>query len=290
MVAPIAPAATPLVPLVLGEAVEGPSRGGLPVALAERYGSDLSIPLRLDRPTIVANFVSTLDGVVSYNTPGAAGGGEISGFFEPDRFVMGLLRSLADVVLIGAGTLRAAPAHRWIPSHVNRASGASFAELRGRLGLADQPLTAVVTASGQVDLAHPGLSDPDIQVLIITTDRGATRLARQSMPAHVEIVSLGAEQVDAQSIIELTARRGARLVVCEGGPHVLGQLLSAQLIDEVFLTIAPQIAGRSPASPRLALVEGVAYDVAQAPWFELVDLRRSGDHLFNRYRTRGAKA
>src|ERR1051326_3331512 len=101
--------------LVLAPDRGGDPRGGLTAALRERYGSDLRIPLREDRPTVIANFVSTLDGVVSFQTPDAMGGGEISGFFEPDRFVMGLLRTLADAVLVGAGTLRAAPKHRWIP-------------------------------------------------------------------------------------------------------------------------------------------------------------------------------
>jgi riboflavin biosynthesis pyrimidine reductase len=290
MVSAITSATTPLIPLIPAEPSAALSRGGLPASLAERYGSDLSIPIRLDRPTVVANFVSTLDGVVSYNVPDAAGGGEISGFFEPDRFVMGLLRSLADVVLIGAGTLRAAPRHRWIPAHVHRASAPAFAELRTRLGLRDQPLTALVTASGDVDLDHPGLSDPGIPVLIVTSQGGADALARQSVPAHVEIASLGADEVEASSIVDLLARRGARLVLSEGGPHLLGQLLSADLVDELFLTSAPQIAGRSREQSRLALVEGVAYDIAHAPWFNLVDLRRSGDHLFSRYRTRGDRA
>ena len=285
--------ATPLVSatrfdsLVAANEADDPARGGLGPALRERYGSDLWIPLRADRPTVIANFVSTLDGVVSFQTPDAMGGGEISGFFEPDRFVMGLLRSVADAVLIGAGTLRAAPKHRWIPEHVNKASAAEFADVRTRLGLAPFPLTAVLTGSGDIDLAHPGLSDARIPVLLITTDDGAARLFEQPIPPHVEVFSLGNSEPTPAAVIELLARRGAAVVLSEGGPHLIGQLLSAGLLDELFLTTAPQIAGRNSETRRLALVEGAAYDVATAPWFDLVSLHRNGDHLFNRYRIKG---
>jgi len=54
-------------------------------------------------------------------------------------------------------------------------------------------------------------------------------------------------------------------------------------VDELFLTIAPQIAGRTPGMPRLALVEGLAYEIGATPWAELASVRRSGDHLFLRY-------
>jgi riboflavin biosynthesis pyrimidine reductase len=263
------------------------SRGGLTDALRERYGSDLWVPLHAHRPTVLANFVSSLDGVVSYQTPEAMGGGEISGFFEPDRFVMGLLRSLADVVLVGAGTVRAAPKHRWVPEHVSRANAAEFAAVRSRLGLAPNPLTAVVTSSGEIDFRHPGLADPQVPVLVITSTRGRERLAREEVPGHIEVFGLGADDPKPGAIVELLARRGAELVLSEGGPHLIGQFVGAQLLDELFLTVAPQIVGRSEEQARLALVEGEAFSVADSPWFELVSLHRQGDHLFTRYRKRG---
>ncbi|MDQ2673771.1 MAG: dihydrofolate reductase family protein, partial [Chloroflexota bacterium] len=156
MIAP--PAVTPLRPLLAAAPDVLSERAARHAQLEQRYGGVLSIPMRADRPTVVSNFVSTLDGVVAYQTPEAAGGGEISGFFEPDRFVMGLLRSLADVVLIGAGTLRAGADERWTPDFIHPTSGAAFAELRSSLGLPPQPTTAVVTASGSLDFTHPGLA------------------------------------------------------------------------------------------------------------------------------------
>jgi riboflavin biosynthesis pyrimidine reductase len=260
----------------------------LPPRLRDRYGSDLAIPLRVDRPTVIANFVTTLDGVVSYDTPEAHGGGEISGFFEPDRFVMGLLRSVADVVLIGAGTLRAGNREKWTPDHVHGPNAAAFAEIRASLGLAGQPTTAVVTASGELDLTHAGLSDPTIPVLLLTSERGAERLRREGVGAHVDIVPLGSDEADPRVALESLRSRGASVVLCEGGPHLIADFVGRQLIDELFLTVAPQIAGRSADAPRLSLLEGRAFRVADAPWARLVDLRRSGSHLFTRYTFEGA--
>ena len=228
-----------------GVAVRG---GPLPPALRAAYGGDLVIPLRRDRPTLIANFVSTLDGVISYNTPEAAGGGEVSGFFEPDRFVMGLLRALVDAVLVGAGTLRAAPDERWTPRFVHPSSDRAFADLRRQLGLRPNPITAVVTGSGAIDLRHPGLTDPAVDVVLITTDAGAVALRRQPVPRHVEIRSTGA-RVHAHDVVTALASHGAELVLCEGGPHLFGQLVQAGLVDELFLTLAPQLAGRSESVP-----------------------------------------
>lgn len=255
----------------------------LPAGLESAYGGDLSIPLRAGRPTLVTNFVSTLDGVISYNTPEAAGGGEISGHFEPDRFVMGLLRALADVVLVGAGTVRADSDGAWTPSSIYPDSGPEFAALRHRLGLQPDPITAIVTGSGAVDLRHPGLADPAVRVIVITTDAGEAALRQQAVPDHVDIRSMG-DRVTTDGVVLSLGSDGAELVLCEGGPHLLGQLLDAGAVDEMFLTVAPQLAGRSSSTPRLGLVEGTAFSVADAPWARLVDLRRAGDHLFARYR------
>lgn len=275
--------AASLEPLIMAPSAPGARGGELPVGLRSKYGSDLSIPLRSDRPTLIVNFVSTLDGVISYNTPEAAGGGEISGHFQPDLFVMGLLRAMADVVLVGAGTVRADAHGAWTPASVHPGGVAAFRELRKRLGLRSNPITAIVTGSGSIDLGHPGLSDPAIEVMVITTDAGEAVLRRQTVSNHVQIRSTGT-RVKAEDVLVALASRGAEVVLCEGGPHLLGQLLRAGLVDELFLTVAPQLAGRSSSIARLSLVEGTAFNVADAPWARLADLRRAGDHLFTRYR------
>jgi riboflavin biosynthesis pyrimidine reductase len=262
-------------------------RGGvLPPPLARRYGADLTIALRPDRPTIVANFVSTLDGVIAFDTLGQSGGREVSGGFAPDRFLMGLLRATADAVLVGAGTVRSGGRHVWTPGHVHPPSTAAFATWRRHLGLlAPQPTTVIVTASGRIDSEHPGLHRSDVPVLIVTTSAGADRLRRVALPPAVEVAIAGdGGRIEADALISNLAERKLELVVCEGGPTLFGSLIGAGLVDELFLTMAPQIAGRMPGMPRLALVEGLGYEPGATPWAELGSVMRADNHLFLRYR------
>jgi riboflavin biosynthesis pyrimidine reductase len=258
----------------------------LPPPLARRYGADLTIALRRDRPTIVANFVSTLDGVVAFDAVGQSGGREVSGGFAPDRFLMGLLRATADAVLVGAGTVRSGSRHVWTPGHVHPPSTAAFATWRRHLGLAPpQPTTVIVTASGRIDPEHPGLHRSDVPVLLVTTSAGANRLRRVALPPAVEVAVAGdGGRIDEHALLSNLAERNLDLVVCEGGPTLFGSLIGVGLVDELFLTIAPQIAGRMPDMPRLALVEGFGYEIGATPWAELGSVMRAGDHLFLRYR------
>jgi riboflavin biosynthesis pyrimidine reductase len=261
----------------------------MPQVLERRYGGPLSIPLRPHEPTIVANFVSTIDGVVALDTEGMTGGGEISGFYEPDRFVMGLLRTLADAVVIGAASVRAAPTHRWIASHVHPASAAAFTAWRRDEGIADpEPTTIVVTQRGLVDPAHPGLADPHIPVVIVTAREGERRLASAGFGSNVRIVVDDGPDLPAVALRVAGDEIGARVVLCEGGPHLFGELLGLRRIHELFLTLAPQLVGRDPDADRFGLVEGRAFDRAGAPWSDLASVTRSSDHLFLRYRIREA--
>jgi riboflavin biosynthesis pyrimidine reductase len=275
--------AAPPLPSIGHLVAERQSSSLLDGRLADAYGAPLTFRRREDRPTVVANFVSTLDGVVSYATPEAAGGGEISGFFGPDRFVMALLRGVADAVLIGAGTLRAGADEAWTPEYIYPEAAGDVAAMRRRLGLAPQPTTVVVSASGRVDWSHPGLASGDVPVLVVTTRQGRARLANPPR-AGIEVAEIGDERVEGRALLEALARRGLGLVLCEGGPHLLATLLEAGAVDELFMTLAPQVAGRAARAPRLGLAEGVAFSVADAPWWRLVSLGRAGEHLFLRYR------
>ena len=271
----------PLRPLITARLAETNERRGtsMPRVLRDRYGAELVVPLRPDRPTVVANFVSTLDGVVAFDTAEASGGGEVSGFAEPDRFVMGLLRALADVVVVGAGTVRAAPDHVWTAQHAHRASAAGFARWREDLGLRPHPTTIVVSASGRLPGRHPGLTDPSVPAVIITTPAGADRVGASSLASHVSVRTGSApDVVTPDDVLEVAAGLGARLVLCEGGPHVLGQLLEAGLVDELFLTIAPVITGEVEAI-RIVEGEGIGGAVRARPVWVL----RAQGELFLRY-------
>jgi riboflavin biosynthesis pyrimidine reductase len=261
-------------------------RGGLlPSPLAGRYPGQLVVDLLDDRPTIVANFVTSLDGVAALG-PGepSAGGGEISGFSEADRYMMALLRGLADVVVVGAGTVRAGHGHVWTASHVQPALSAAFAAWRSELWLAPQPTTIVVSASGNLDATHAGLNAPGVPVIVATTKAGADRLARLPLSPNVRVAVVGeGDRVPAGALLEVIRDAGARLALCEGGPHLFGEILRARLVDELFLTVAPQVAGRDATDHRLAIVEGTSFGEGRGRWAGLTSVRRAGDDLFLRY-------
>ncbi len=122
---------------------------------------------------------------------------------------------------------------------------------------------------------------------MVTTDAGMARLAGV-VPETVEVISTGAgDEVDPRTLVELVAERSGGLVLCEGGPTLLGDLERARLVDELFLTVAPQLAGRDVAHRRLGLVEGFAATPDEAPRLELHSVRRAREHLFLRYRRAG---
>lgn len=276
----------PLRRLIGTDSAHGPSRiAHLTAALAERYGGDLVIPLVDGRPTLISNFVTTLDGVVAFDPDLGQGGGAVSGYFEPDRFVMALLRSVSDAVMVGASTVRSDSGGRWTSASVHPATASETARVRSDLALAPNPTTVVVTASGGLDLSMRGLSDPSIPVLIVTTELGARRLV--GVAPNVEVEAVAGSRVQPEQLIDVLRARGFQVVLCEGGPHLIGDLIDAHLVDDLFLTIAPQIAGRDAGDSRLALAQGHAFPVDQAPWADLVDLRVAGNHLFSRYRFGG---
>jgi riboflavin biosynthesis pyrimidine reductase len=229
--------------------------------------------------------VSTIDGIVAFDRAGATGGREISGGSEPDRFLMGLLRATADAVLVGAGTARASRNHAWAPARAYPPAAREFEAWRGELHLApDGPVTVVVSATGDLDASQLGLADAGSPVLVATTVTGAGRLASLGRHARLEVVPIAdGDQVPVDALVALLRERGFGLVLAEGGPTLFGRLLAAGAIDELFLTVAPQLAGRGAPAGRLGLVEGVGFAPALAPWARLQSVMRSGDHLFLRY-------
>ncbi|HEY5282334.1 MAG TPA: dihydrofolate reductase family protein [Polyangia bacterium] len=252
-------------------------RFGLPSALAALYGGDFG----LARPAIYANFVASVDGVVALATVGESGA-VVSGHSEPDRFVMGLLRAAADAVLIGAGTFRAGAGGLWLPETVFPAAAEHFAELRAHLGLRPRPLLVVVTASGHIDLAQPALRD----CLILTTAQGEAHL-RGKLPTGARIVVLGAELSSWRSRIDLLRDEGHEVILSEGGPTLVGQLLDEDIVDELFVTTSPKLFGRQSDDGRKSLVAGV--DLAGRA-LQLLSLRRHESHLFLRYGVQRATA
>jgi riboflavin biosynthesis pyrimidine reductase len=249
---------------------------GLPSTLRRRYGGDL----RLRSPILYANFVATIDGVAAFEDAPSAGS-LVSGKNPGDRFVMGLLRAVADAVLMGAGTLRAAPHHRWTAQHVCPELAADFARLRRRLGRSPDPRLVVLTASGDLDPSHPALQ---AGALVLTTAAGARR-ARAVLPASCEVRSISrGKAVAVRRAVEVIRAGGHDVILSEAGPVVMGQLVREGLVDDLFLTVSPVLAGRVRGDRTLGLIEGVHLLPDNPAWMRLVDARRQASHLFLRYR------
>jgi riboflavin biosynthesis pyrimidine reductase len=257
----------------------------LPVKLAKLYGS-LRMPAPRSQPLVFSNFVSTLDGVVSLRTRGHGGGGDISGFDAHDRMVMGLLRAIADVVMVGSGTLEADRAHIWTPQAICPEFGSEYGRLRKALGKDASPLNVIVSGSGRLDLRLPVFTSGEVRALILTTTAGARRLARQKPNAAVMIRAIhrSGAAIPAKTILaELSRTTHVRRILIEGGPILLGDFFSQRLVGEQFLTLAPQIAGRESGDGRLSLVMGQSFAPYRPLWGALSEVRRGASHLYLRY-------
>jgi riboflavin biosynthesis pyrimidine reductase len=243
---------------------EGLPEQPLPATLRVSYGGELGF----DGPRLYANFVQTIDGVVAIPELEKSNA-LVADESDADRFVMGLLRATADVVLIGSGTLLASPTGMWRPAGVYPKAAAGFAEL-------GEPAVAVVSSGASLDPNHPVLQ----RAVLLTTARGAEQFA--DVLPDVVAVNDG-DWVDLRAAVGVLRERGYERILSEAGPNVFGSLLADALVDELFLTVSPLLAGRIVDAKRLALVEGVELLPHVRRPGRLVSVRRSENHLFFRY-------
>jgi riboflavin biosynthesis pyrimidine reductase len=236
-------------------------------------------------PHIISNFVSTLDGIVSLNVKGHASGSDISGFNVQDRMVMGLLRAISDVVIIGAGALGADQHHILTAEDAFPDLADEYRQLRSALGKHEPPLNVIVSGSGHLDLDLPIFASGKVPVLIVTTTAGAKRLHKHKASVVVKIRAVRTVGImRASSIInQVRSVNAGKLILVEGGPQLLGDFYEEGILDEQFLTLAPQIAGRQIDDQQYSLVMGKLFALRSPVWGTLVDLRRGVSHLFLRY-------
>jgi riboflavin biosynthesis pyrimidine reductase len=262
----------------------------LPPELAKGYGR-LSFPLHPGRPYVISNFVTTLDGVASLGESGMEGGGEISGNNQHDRLVMGLLRAVSDIVIVGAGTLRGSPQHIWTADYIFPSLANAFCTLRTSLGKSAPPLNVIVTEHGEIDPSLPVFQSGKVPVLIVTAAQGARQLAKTKLPSAVQIAIVKSESsISATDLLQAVARsfKGKLdMLLVEGGPQLMGDFYAERVLDEQFLTLAPQVAGRDDPKERPGLVAGKVLAPQFPTWGTLVSVKRSESHLFLRYAFEG---
>jgi riboflavin biosynthesis pyrimidine reductase len=257
----------------------------LPPKLSRLYGS-----FRLPKPRagfhVISNFVSTLDGVVSLQVKGHSGGGDISGFSAQDRMVMGLLRAVADAVIVGSGTLAADPQHVWTPAAICPELADEYRRLEDAMAKPRPALNVIVSGAGTVDLRLPVFASGKVPAMIITTARGAKQLLKRKVPDSVRIHAIRrrAGEIPAADVLQEVSRviRGKRVLV-EGGPRLLAMFYKERLVNEQFLSLAPQLSGREMGDARMGLVMGKTFAPRDPLWGQLTDVRLGSRLLFLRY-------
>ncbi|HWM58031.1 MAG TPA: pyrimidine reductase family protein [Pseudonocardia sp.] len=187
-------------------------------ALAARY----AYPEELAAPCVRVNFVSSADGAVTVD--GRSGGLGT----DADRRVFGLLRQLADVVLVGAGTVR-----------TENYRGAR----RPTRGRDTPPPIAVVTGSAELDPTSRLFTDTAVPPIVLTLDSAPPQRRERLAAAGADVVAL--ERLTPDLLLRELAARGLHRVLCEGGPALHGALIAADAVDELCLTLSPLLAGGS---------------------------------------------
>lgn len=245
----------------------------VPAEIERLYGR-----VGLAEKCVVANFVQSLDGVVAI--PGLPRShAVVSDDSEADRFVLALLRACADVVLVGTGTLAASPKGTWRVDKAYPEAAEAFAALRAARGVRTQPLVAVVTSGASFDPSHQVF---EAGAIVLTTQAAAPGVA-ETVPDATEVVAVNdGARVDLRAAVDALRERGHGVIVSEAGPTLFGQLVAAELVDELFLTVSPLLAGHALAT-RFNLVEGVELLPDRRVAGRLRSVRANGSHLFLRY-------
>ena len=176
-----------------------------------------------------ANFVTSLDGAVTLE--GLSGGLSSKG----DQNMLGRLRMLADVVLVGAGTLRA-------EGYGGLRLGAKRRAWRTAQGLPENPTLAVVSARLELAADSPVFTDAPTRAIVITCAASPDE-QRKALAEVADVLVCGEDAVDLTAAVAALAERGLRQILCEGGPHLLGSLTAADLVDELCLSVSPLLAG-----------------------------------------------
>ncbi len=224
------------------------------------------------RPRVILNMACTADGRA---TVGGRSGpiGD-----RADRELFHALRTAVDAVLVGAGTVRAERYRRLVRDETHR-------RLRRARGLAEEPLACIVSAGLSLSPEIPLLADPAARIAVLTPSPEGELPGSASPVEYVRAARDGLLDLPT-ALAELHTRLGVRSVLCEGGPRLNGQLFAAGLVDELFLSLAPKLAGGADPGASLRIVCGPELDPPVK--LELLGVLESQSHLLLRYRVGGA--
>jgi riboflavin-specific deaminase-like protein len=215
-----------------------------------------------ERPYLVLNFATTLDGRAAISGRSGPIGS------DADTEMLQRLRTRVDAVMIGAGTMRAERYGRVVGDPAKR-------ERREREGLPADPLMVIVSGALHLPWDAPLFTEGAGRVLIATTSDAEP--PETKTPVHLLRQE---DKLDLASLLaHLREEWSVRAVLCEGGPHLHAQLIDAGLVDELFVTHAPKLAGG--AGP--GLVAGLAEREREVEVAWLLAEERTGE-LFGRYR------
>ena len=218
------------------------------------------------RPWVRANMVTSADGAATIR-------GRSAGLSsEADRNLFALLRTLCDVILVGAGTARAERYAAVRPEEL-------WPGLRSRQ--APVPAIAVVTRRISLDLSSPLLTAarPGARTILITTEQAPAEL-RSEARRNADVIVAGEDTADLDFAVQALADLGYRRILVEGGPQLLGELAAAEVLDELCLTISPLVA--SGGASRIA----VGTSAVQSGRLALQHVLEEAGHLFCRYTRR----
>jgi riboflavin-specific deaminase-like protein len=180
-------------------------------------------------PTLRVNFVASLDGAVTVDgfSAGLSGPG--------DKLIFETLRMGCDALVVAAGTVRT---ENYDALRLDAARRA----WREEHGLPPFPLMVIVSRTLEFDLGQEVFSDAPTRPVVVT-HTGAPPARRAEIEKVADVIAVGDDEVDLAAALAALHERGATQVLCEGGPRLLGSLTSADLVDELCLTISPLLAG-----------------------------------------------
>jgi riboflavin biosynthesis pyrimidine reductase len=216
-----------------------------------------------EHPWLRVNFVSSVDGAATHDGRSAG----LSG--EADKRLFDLMRRPADVILVGAGTVRT---EGYGPMRVPAAS----VDWRIEARLAPQPVFAIVSAALVLDPASRVFTEAPVRPIVVTV--GSSPAGKRAALSKVaDVVVCGDHELDPIAMLAVFADRGFRQVHSEGGPSLFGSLLEADVVDELCLTLSPQLEGGDADR----IVAGIG---PQTRSLRLAGILRSDDTLLLRYR------